>query len=229
MSLSIVIPCYNEQANIDKVIHRLVKYLPDAELIVVDDGSTDGSRERLQVYADKNILTLAIHHKNKGKGAAIVTGFKLISRELVVIQDADLEYHPRDIHQLVEPLKAGRADVVYGSRFKQKVKPKGAAWQHYWANRFLTWLSNRMTGLKLTDMETCYKAFNRSVVQQLCIREKRFGVEPEITAKIAKRNCRIEEVGISYAARTTAEGKKIGFKDGLRAIWCIFLYRFSNK
>lgn len=222
--LSVVIPCYNEKDNILNIV-KLVQEseIPNKEIIVVDDCSTDGTREILETEVKPIVSKIVYHEKNAGKGAALRTGFAHATGDVVIIQDADLEYDPMDYAKVVNPIFAGKAKVVYGSRFLQKQEKGYLA--NYLANRFLTLLSNLFTRQHLTDMETCYKAFRRDVIQSVTIEEERFGFEPEITAKISKKRIRIHEVPISYHPRTTKEGKKIGFRDGLRAIYCIWRYR----
>ena len=222
--LSIVIPCYNEENNIVGLVNKVLESpVPNKEIIVVDDCSTDGTRKILEEKIKPLVSQVIYHKKNGGKGAALRTGFKAATGDVVIIQDADLEYDPMEYPQIIEPIFNDEADVVYGSRFLNS-KMKG-----YLANRmanwFLTRLSNLFTHLKCTDMETCYKAFKREIIQSVDIKEQRFGFEPEITAKIAKMKIRFKEVPISYYPRTNEEGKKIGFKDGVRAIYCIWRYR----
>ena len=222
--LSIVIPCYNEENNIVGLVHKVFESpVPNKEIIVVDDCSTDGTRKILEEKIKPLVSQVIYHKKNGGKGAALRTGFKAATGDVVIIQDADLEYDPMEYPQIIEPIFNDEADVVYGSRFLNS-KMKG-----YLANRmanwFLTRLSNLFTHLKCTDMETCYKAFKREIIQSVDIKEQRFGFEPEITAKVAKMKVRFKEVPISYYPRTNEEGKKIGFKDGVRAIYCIWRYR----
>jgi len=189
----------------------------------VDDGSSDGTRELLQgLQADD--LTVLLHERNRGKGAALATGFAAARGEICIVQDADMEYDPSEFPLVIGPIVQGKADVVFGSRFQGAAPHRVVYFWHRVGNGFLTLLSNMFTDLNLTDMETCYKAFRTEVIQSIHIREKRFGFEPEITAKVARRGCRIYEVGISYYGRTYAEGKKIGWKDGVRAIWCILKY-----
>lgn len=221
--LSIIIPCYNEKENIIKILDKIDKVnISNKEIIIVDDMSTDGTREILEEKIKDRVSTVVYHQQNAGKGAALKTGFAYATGDVVIVQDADLEYDPMEYPQIIEPIILGKADVVYGSRFKEG-KAKGYL-KNRLANIFLTWLSNRFTGLKLTDMETCYKAFRREIIQSIDICEKRFGFEPEITAKIAQMGIKVQEVPISYYPRTNTEGKKIGFKDGIRAIICIFKY-----
>ena len=221
--LSVVIPCYNEKDSIlDLVLKVKESPVKNMEIIVVDDCSTDGTREVLEKDVKPHVDKIIYHDVNKGKGAALRTGFKHATGDAVIVQDADLEYDPNEYPLVVEPVFSKEADVVYGSRYLNQ-KRKG-----YLANRlanwFLTGLSNVFTGEKLTDMETCYKCFRRDVIQSIDLVENRFGFEPEVTSKIAKKGIKIKEVPISYYPRTNEEGKKIGFKDGLRAIYCIVKY-----
>lgn len=225
MKLSVVIPVYNEMDTIEDIVARVQAVPIDKELILVDDFSTDGSRDKLkEIEAAHDNVRVLMHEHNQGKGAALRTGFAGATGDMVIIQDADLEYDPDEYPKLVEPIEQGRADVVYGSRFVGGDSHRVLYFWHSVGNRFLTLLSNMFTNINLSDMETCYKVFRREVIQQITIEENRFGFEPEITAKVAKMNCRIYEVGISYSGRTYAEGKKIGWKDGVRAIWCILKY-----
>lgn len=222
--LSIVIPCYNEESTIEIIVDKVIASpVSRKEIIIVDDCSKDNTRKILEEKIRPKVAQIIYHEHNGGKGAALRTGFKAATGDVVIIQDADLEYDPGEYPRVVAPIFEGRADVVYGSRFKEN-KMKG-----YLANRmanwFLTRCSNLFTHLKCTDMETCYKAFKREIIQSVEIKEQRFGFEPEITAKIAKKGVRFTEVPISYYPRTNEEGKKIGFKDGLRAIYCIWKYR----
>lgn len=223
--LSVVIPCFNEAATIADLIER-VRRAPVAskQIVVVDDGSTDGTGEVLRGLAQTPDLTVIVHGRNRGKGAALATGFRAAVGEICIVQDADLEYDPAEYPLVIGPIVAGKADVVFGSRFQGAAPHRVVYFWHRVGNGFLTLLSNMFTDLNLTDMETCYKAFRTEIIQSIPIREKRFGFEPEITAKLAKRRCRIYEVGISYYGRTYEEGKKIGWKDGVRAIWCILKY-----
>jgi len=222
--LSVVIPCFNEAATILDLLER-VRSAPVAskQIIVVDDGSSDGTRELLQrLQADD--LTVLLHERNRGKGAALATGFAAARGEICIVQDADLEYDPAEYPLVIGPIVQGKADVVFGSRFQGAAPHRVVYFWHRLGNGFLTLLSNMFTDLNLTDMETCYKAFRTEIIQAIRIREQRFGFEPEITAKVARRRCRIYEVGISYYGRTYDEGKKIGWRDGVRAIWCILKY-----
>lgn len=221
--LSIVIPCYNERENILAILDKIEQVEGiKKEIIVVDDCSTDGTRQILEEKVRKRVAQLVYHEKNGGKGAALKTGFAHATGDIVIIQDADLEYDPIEYKDVIMPIIEGRAKVVYGSRFKSS--PAKGYLANRMANRFLTLLSNIFTHQRLTDMETCYKAFRRDIIQSVDIEEKRFGFEPEITAKISDMRIRIHEVPISYYPRTNEEGKKIGFKDGLRAIYCIIKY-----
>jgi glycosyltransferase involved in cell wall biosynthesis len=223
--LSVIIPCYNEKSTIRTIIDR-VKSSPikDLELIIVDDFSTDGTRDVLKNGLEQQVDRVIYHEKNLGKGAAIRTGIQAVTGDIVIIQDADLEYDPQEYPSVIQPIVKNKADVVFGSRFMGGRPHRVLYYWHSLGNGFLTLLSNMLTNLNLTDMECCYKAFKREIIQSIAIKENRFGFEPEITAKVAKMNCRIYEVGISYYGRTYAEGKKINWKDGVRAIYCIFKY-----
>ncbi len=231
MKLSIIIPCFNEHDTINAIIDavRAAPY-PDKEIIVVDDCSTDGTRQLLksQIEPSGQVHQVIYHASNQGKGAALRTGIRAATGDLVIIQDADLEYDPNEYPLLVEPILKNRADVVFGSRFLGGNAHRVLYFWHRMGNGFLTLLSNMFTNLNLTDMETCYKVFRREIIQGIEIKENRFGFEPEITAKVAKLGCRIYEVGISYYGRTYEEGKKIGWRDGVRAIYCIIKYRFYS-
>ncbi len=222
--LSVIVPCFNEIKTLDKVINNIQNSPVDPkEIIIVDDYSKDGSREFLKKINTKNIKTI-FHNKNLGKGAALFSGISIARGEIIIIQDADLEYDPNEYPTIISPIINDKADVVYGSRFQGGQPHRVVYFWHRIGNGFLTLLSNIFTDLNLTDMETCYKAFRGELLKQIKIEEKRFGFEPEITAKISKLDCRIYEVGISYYGRTYKDGKKIGWKDGVRAIWCILKY-----
>ena len=225
MKLSVVIPCYNEVATIARIVMAVrAAPWPDKEIIVIDDGSTDGTREKLAGDLRGHVDHLILQERNRGKGAALRAGIARASGDFVIIQDSDLEYDPTEYPRLLAPMVDGRADAVYGSRFMGAEPHRVLYFWHRVGNGFLTLLSNMLTNLNLTDMETCYKAFRRDLIQSIEIEEDRFGFEPEVTAKLAKRNCRIYEVGISYYGRTYLEGKKIDYRDGFRAIYCIIKY-----
>jgi len=221
--LSVVVPCYNEHATVATLLRRVLDSEWVTEVVVVDDGSTDGTREVLEGIADERVQVV-FHDRNQGKGAALRTGFAKASAEYVIVQDADLEYDPDEYGVMLEPLEDGFADVVFGSRFLSGRPHRVLYFWHSLGNRLLTLTSNMFTDLNLTDMETCYKAFRRQVIQSVDIEEDRFGFEPEITAKMAARRHRIYEVAISYSGRTYEEGKKIGWRDGVRAMSCIVKY-----
>jgi len=228
-TLSIVIPCFNEEQHIKQTVEKvLASPIENMEIIIVDDYSTDGTREILETDVKPLVNKIIYHEKNAGKGAALRTGFKSATGDVVIVQDADLEYDPMEYPKVVQPVFDDKADIVYGSRFLENKSVVGYR-MNWLANKFLTFLSNLFTGLRLTDMETCYKAFKREIIQSINIEENRFGFEPEVTAKISKGNYRIIEVPISYEPRTKEEGKKIGFKDGLRAIYCILKYNTRRK
>ena len=225
MKVSVIIPCYNERGTIEEILQAVRSSgITDLEIVVVDDRSTDGTRELLETRLRDQADLILFHAKNQGKGAALRTGFGAATGDVVIIQDADLEYDPQEYHLLLDPILAGKADVVYGSRFLGGRAHRVVYFWHMVGNRFLTLLSNMLTNLNLTDIETCYKAFRREAIADLVIEEDRFGFEPEITAKIAKTGCRLYEVGISYSGRTYEEGKKIGWRDGVRAIYAIVKY-----
>ncbi len=230
MKLSVVIPVFNEAATIQTIIDAVRESpIPDIEIIVVDDYSTDGTREVLRSEVEPQVDLVIYHDRNRGKGAAVRSGFARITGDVVVIQDADLEYDPQDYPALLRPIEQDVADVVYGSRFVGGQPHRVVYFWHMVGNRFLTLLSNMGTNLNLTDMETCYKMMRKEVVDSLDLVEDRFGIEPEMTAKIAKGNWRVYEIGISYYGRTYAEGKKIGWKDGFRAIFAIGKYNIFSR
>jgi glycosyltransferase involved in cell wall biosynthesis len=226
--LTVVMPAYNEVATVEAIVAHVLVQRPVRELVIVDDCSRDGTWDLLCGIAQNDArVKLLRHDVNMGKGAALRTGISHATSDVVIVQDADLEYDPAEYYRLLAPILIGRADVVYGSRFQSGGDARRVL--YYWhavGNKFLTLFSNMATDLNLTDMETCYKAFRREVIQKIRIEENRFGFEPEITAKIAKAKARIYEVGVSYAGRTYAEGKKIGWRDGFRALWCICKYNF---
>jgi glycosyltransferase involved in cell wall biosynthesis len=229
MRLSVVIPCYNERATIAAVLTAVENSpYPDKEIIVVDDCSTDGTRELLRSELAPRIDVLLFHDVNRGKGAALRTGIAAATGDIVVIQDADLEYDPNEFPALIAPILQNKADVVFGSRFMGGFPHRVLYFWHSVGNSVLTLTSNMFTNLNLTDMETCYKAFRREIIQSIRIEENRFGFEPEVTAKVARMGVRIYEIGISYHGRTYAEGKKIGWRDGFRALWCIVKYRYKR-
>ena len=227
VKLTIVIPVYNEKNTLSTLLTRVEAVDYDKEIVLVDDCSTDGTREIVESYKNKKEYTVAIHPHNQGKGAALRTGFAQASGDIIIIQDADLEYDPKDYGKLLEPILDGRADVVYGSRFLGGPHRVLFFW-HYLGNMALTLLSNLTTNLNLTDMETCYKVFTRQVLDSIDLKCNRFGFEPEFTSKVAKQKFRIYEVPISYSGRDYAEGKKIGWKDGVAAIWFIIRFRLFN-
>lgn len=226
--LSVIIPCYNEKNTIEIAIDRVKNCGLSTEIIVVDDGSTDGTRELLTGELKGKIDKVLFHKRNMGKGRALRTGFQAATGDLVIVQDADLEYDPKDFQRLVEPFIYGEADadVVYGSRYLRNGRFRVDGFYHEFGNKMLTAVSNVCSDLSLTDMETCYKMFRREVIQSIKLCENRFGFEPEITAKIAKRRCKIYELPVSYHPRTFEEGKKIGWKDAVRTLYCIIKYNF---
>lgn len=227
MPVSVVMPVYNERATIEQVIQRVLAVPMPLELIVVDDCSTDGTRERLTELADRLPIRLLLHKRNLGKGAALRTGFAAAGGEVIAVQDADLEYDPAELPVLVKPIAAGCCDVVYGSRYLAPLQNDPSR-MHRFGNRLLTGLSNLLNRQNLTDMETCYKVMRRSAIEGIYLNENGFGCEPELTAKLARRGLRIYELPISYQSRGYAEGKKIGLRDGLRAIWCIVRYACAD-
>jgi len=223
MKVSVIIPVFNEAGTIREILKQVKDVQMEKEVIVVDDFSTDGTREiypELEEFIDR----LVLHDRNKGKGAALRSGIRVVEGDVVLIQDADLEYDPNEYHKILKPIIEGRADVVYGSRFKGSQEHRVLYFWHHVGNMMLTLLSNMLTDLNLSDMETCYKAFETSLIRSIELKENGFGFEPEITAKIAKKKARIYEVGISYRGRTYGEGKKIGLGDGFRAVYCILRY-----
>lgn len=230
MKVSIIIPCYNEKDTIETIVDA-VRHAPvqSREIIVVDDGSQDGTQAVLKERVCKVVDQVIFHSTNRGKGAALRTGFATASGDIILIQDADLEYSPDDYPLLLEPIVSGKADAVFGSRFMGGRPHRVLFFWHMVGNKFLTLLSNMLTNLNLTDMETGYKAFKAPLIKSIQIEEDRFGVEPEIIAKLARSKCRIYEVGISYSGRTYEEGKKINWKDGVRAIYAIFKYNLEVR
>ena len=225
MKLSIIIPCFNESNTIKKIIDKVYnnsKY--ENEIIVIDDCSTDGSREILKSELSNKISTLILNEKNYGKGYSVRKGIEKATGSILIIQDADLEYDPSDYPRLIEPIKNDFADVVFGSRFVGSEEKRVLFFWHSLGNKILTLFSNMLTNLNLTDMENCYKVFKSEIIKSIDLKENRFGFEPEVTAKIAKKKCRIYEVGVKYYGRTYEQGKKIGWKDGISAIRCIFQY-----
>jgi glycosyltransferase involved in cell wall biosynthesis len=226
--LTIVMPCYNEKAHVAECVARVLKSPYVAELVIVDDGSTDGTRDILATFTDSRVRVILQPH-NQGKGAALRTGFQQATSDFVMVQDADLEYDPAEYVNLMTPLLDDRADVVFGSRFTGSGPHRVLYFWHSVGNKLLTLVSNMFTDLNLTDMETCYKAFKREIIQSITIEEDRFGFEPEITAKLAAKRVRVYEVGISYDGRTYDEGKKIGWRDGVRAFYCIARYSATGQ
>jgi glycosyltransferase involved in cell wall biosynthesis len=229
MKISVVMPVYNERTTLREVVERVLAVSLPVELLCVDDGSQDGSREILaELQTLFSQVRVLLQPRNMGKGAALRRGIQEATGDFIIIQDADLEYDPGDYSRLLEPLRQDKADVVYGSRFLGAAPHRVLYFWHSVGNRILTLLSNCLTNINLTDMETCYKAFRREVLQSIPLEENRFGFEPEITVKVAKRRLRIYEVGISYWGRTYEEGKKIGWKDGIRAVWCLLKYSLKE-
>ena len=226
MKLSVVIPVFNERATIREIFRAVSAVDVEKEIVIVDDFSTDGTREVLPELAAAGARVL-LHDRNRGKGAALRTGFAAASGDLVVVQDADLEYDPREYPKLLEPILAGDADAVFGSRFLGGPHRVMLYW-HYVGNRFLTTVSNMLSNLNLTDMETCYKVFKSEVLRNMRLRSNRFGIEPELTAKVARGRWRVYEVGISYSGRSYEEGKKITWKDGAKAVWCIVRFAIAD-
>ena len=227
VKLSVILPCYNEKNTILDVVHAVKESgIPNLEIIIIDDCSTDGTRELLKNEISKIVDKVLYHKVNQGKGAALRHGFAAATGDLVIVQDADLEYDPRDFNKLLIPFTEGRgdADVVYGSRYARGENYMIKRFYHSAGNKFLTFASNLFSDMALTDMETCYKMFRREIIQSINLEENRFGFEPEVTAKLAKKRVRIYEVPIAYYPRSYAEGKKIGIKDGIRAIYCIVKY-----
>lgn len=226
VSLSVLMPVYNEREHLRDIVQKVLAGPLVRQLVIVDDGSTDGSKEIAEGLArEQDRVQVLCHRRNRGKGAAIRTGLGACNQDLVIIQDADLEYDPSDYGALVEPIEQGRADAVFGSRFLARSDVAGQSLAHRLANRLLTGLSNRLTGLALTDVETCYKCFKKNALDDVALEQARFGIEIELTAKLVAAGCLIEEVPIRYRGRTRDEGKKIGFADGLEAVWCILKYR----
>jgi len=229
MNLSVIIPCYNELGSIEQVVRSVIEVIGDeGEIIIVDDHSTDGTRELLKQSIDGKLARVIYQDINQGKGAALRTGFAAATKDIVIVQDADFEYDPHDYAIVIGPIVDGKADIVYGSRFIGNRPHRVLYFWHRMGNGLLTLMSNMFTNLNLTDMETGYKAFRREIIQSIKIEENRFGFEPEITAKIARGRYRIYEVGIGYFGRTYVEGKKIGWKDGFWAIWCILKYNLRR-
>lgn len=229
MKLSVIIPCFNELETIELLVQSVIDSpINNKEIIIIDDHSSDGTTELLKNKLEKKVSKIIYKKKNQGKGAAIRDGFENCSGDIVIIQDADLEYDPNEYLGIIQPIIDGKADVVYGSRFMGGRPHRVVYFWHRVGNGILTLISNFLTNLNLTDMETCFKAFRKDVINQISVEEDRFGFEPEITAKVARLKCRIYEVGISYYGRTYSEGKKIGWKDGFRAIYCIIKYNLKS-
>lgn len=229
MLLSVVIPVYNEAGTVEELISTVEAVDLNKEIVIVNDASTDGSDAVLARLADEGRIRLLTHERNQGKGAALRTGFGAVRGDIIIVQDADLEYDPAEYPRLIQPILDDQADVVYGSRFAGGEIHRVIRFWHYLGNKVLTYASNACTNLFLTDMETCYKVFRRDILAKITVEENRFGFEPEITAKLAKIGCRIFEVSISYHGRSYGEGKKIGVKDGLRALWCIAKYNLFRR
>lgn len=230
MNLSVIIPCYNEVSSIEQVVKSVIDIIGnEGEIVIVDDCSTDGTRELLKNNIDGKLARVIYQDENQGKGAALRKGFAAATKDIVIVQDADFEYDPCDYPVVIEPILKNQADIVYGSRFIGNRPHRVLYFWHRVGNGLLTLMSNMFTNLNLTDMETGYKAFRREVIQSIEIEENRFGFEPEITAKIARGRYRVYEVGIGYFGRTYVEGKKIGWKDGMWAIWCILKYNLRRK
>jgi len=228
MKVSVVIPVYNEVGTIEEIISRIHAVPLEKEIVIVDDGSTDGTREQLKkINQDKENMKILYHNRNQGKGAALRTGFEAVTGDIIIVQDADLEYSPREYPVLLEPILDGRADVVYGSRFLGGPHRASFFW-HYVGNKLLTFLSNLLNNLSLTDVWTCYKVFKKQVLKDITLRSNRFGFEPEFTAKVAKKKFRIYEVPVSYSGRDYSEGKKITWKDGIKAIFTMFRFRLFD-
>jgi glycosyltransferase involved in cell wall biosynthesis len=226
VKLSVIIPVYNERGTVQEIVDRVQQVQLSKEIIIVDDGSSDGTREELaRIEREHPNVKVVLQPRNMGKGRALRTGFQTARGEYVIVQDADLEYDPQDYHKLIKPLESGVADAVYGSRFITTEEHRVLYFWHSVGNKVLTLLSNMFTDLNLTDMETCYKVFRRELIQSIELEEDRFGFEPEITCKLSRLRARIYEVGIAYYGRTYEEGKKIGLRDGFRALWCIVKYR----
>lgn len=229
--LSVVIPVYNEKSTLRKLVDKVKSVQMEnveIEIVLVDDCSVDGTRDIIKSDIESIVDKVIFHEFNQGKGAALRTGFQHCTGDMVIVQDADLEYDPNEYPKMLAPLLDGRADVVYGSRFKGEGAHRVLYFWHYIGNVMLTFISNMFTNLNLSDMETCYKAFRAEVIKNIRIEQNRFGFEPEVTAKIARMGCRVYEVGISYSGRTYEEGKKIGLKDAFTALWCIIKYRFKS-
>jgi glycosyltransferase involved in cell wall biosynthesis len=230
MKVSIIIPCFNELNTIEEIVLRILKYVKyDKEIIIVDDGSSDGTEDIIQNKLSSQVSKLILNDKNYGKGYSVRKGIQAATGDIIVIQDADLEYHPSDLNKLIEPIKNGFADVVYGSRFISTEERRVLNYWHSIGNYFLTFLSNVFTNINLTDMEVGYKVFKSEILKNIDLKENRFGFEPEVTAKISNKNIRIFEVGIKYFGRNYSEGKKINWKDGISAIRCIFQYNLFTK